>query len=336
MTAPLTYTNPVYDGYFADPFVWEHEGQYYAVGTGYADSDEADAHAGKERRVFPLLTSPDLVNWTSLGGALVHPDPALGHQFWAPEVAHCDGKFYLYYSIGGGEGGTNHQLRVAVADSPAGPYIDAGHWLTSSEKVPFAIDASPFQDRDGTWYLFYARDFRDNEGGYHAGTALAVDRLVNMTHLAGEERAVLRARQPWTLFKANRTVDGVHYAEWHTLEGAHVRFRQGRYWCLFSGACWENHTYGVDFCHADNVLGPWDGESETFPRLLYTIPDEVRGPGHNSLVIGPDGQEYLAYHAWNPEGTRRQLCIDPVEWTPDGPRWVRRSGPGEPAPSGGA
>jgi len=29
-----TYTNPVYKGYFADPFVWEHQGVYYAIGTG--------------------------------------------------------------------------------------------------------------------------------------------------------------------------------------------------------------------------------------------------------------------------------------------------------------
>ncbi len=30
----LTYTNPIYDRYFADPFVWRHEGTYYAIGTG--------------------------------------------------------------------------------------------------------------------------------------------------------------------------------------------------------------------------------------------------------------------------------------------------------------
>jgi GH43 family beta-xylosidase len=34
-----TYTNPVYKGYFADPFVWEHEGVYYAIGTGAAEAE---------------------------------------------------------------------------------------------------------------------------------------------------------------------------------------------------------------------------------------------------------------------------------------------------------
>jgi hypothetical protein len=34
-----TYTNPVYKGYFADPFVWQHEGVYYAIGTGAAEAE---------------------------------------------------------------------------------------------------------------------------------------------------------------------------------------------------------------------------------------------------------------------------------------------------------
>ena len=30
----LTYTNPVWPGYLADPFVLKWEGEYYAYGTG--------------------------------------------------------------------------------------------------------------------------------------------------------------------------------------------------------------------------------------------------------------------------------------------------------------
>ena len=33
MDRPATYTNPVHDGYFADPFVLRHGGAYYAFGT---------------------------------------------------------------------------------------------------------------------------------------------------------------------------------------------------------------------------------------------------------------------------------------------------------------
>ena len=33
MTQFLTYSNPVWSGYCADPFVLRHEGFYYAYGT---------------------------------------------------------------------------------------------------------------------------------------------------------------------------------------------------------------------------------------------------------------------------------------------------------------
>src|SRR4028119_2352984 len=193
-----TYTNPVYEGYFADPFVWEYQGVYYAIGTGAAEAqgqvDEIAEASGVDStnklRVFPLLRSLDFLNWHFVGNALLRPDPALGDNFWAPEVAYCDGKFYLYYSVGHED--KNHQLRVATSDRPLGPYQDVGSLLDPSD-CPFAIDPHPFCDDDGQWYLFYARDFLDSEGRVRAGTALMVDRLQGMTKLAGEGKVVLRA-----------------------------------------------------------------------------------------------------------------------------------------------
>jgi len=38
-TETCTYTNPVYKGYFADPFVWEYQGVYYAIGTGAKEAE---------------------------------------------------------------------------------------------------------------------------------------------------------------------------------------------------------------------------------------------------------------------------------------------------------
>lgn len=118
-----TYTNPVYPAYFADPFVWQHQGVYYAIGTGPAEAagqvDEID-----QRRVFPLLRSDDLIHWQFTGNALQRPDRALGDNFWAPEVAYDHGIFYLYYSVG--QGDKNHQLRVATSAAPLGPYQDRG------------------------------------------------------------------------------------------------------------------------------------------------------------------------------------------------------------------
>lgn len=304
-----THTNPVWPGYLADPFAWYHEGFYYAVGTG---------PAGEGGARFPLLCSEDLVNWRALGHALAAVDPALGDDFWAPEVAFDGGKFYLYYSVGRGDVG--HHLRVAVSERPEGPFVDAGKTLNDRAKIPFAIDAHPFRDDDGQWYLFYARDFLDCEGGFRAGTGLVVDRLIDMTRLAGEETTVMRARHDWQVYELNRPIHGGIY-DWHTLEGATVRKRDGVYYCFYSGGCWQNETYGVDYAVADRVCGPYlDTTPNSGPRVLRTLPGKVTGPGHNSIVTTPEGEDYLVYHAWNDERTARQMCVDRLAWTEEGPR----------------
>ncbi|PYE56533.1 glycoside hydrolase family 43 protein [Deinococcus yavapaiensis] len=311
-----TYTNPVYPLYFADPFVLRVGNDYYAYGTG--------GRPILEGRAFEVLHSTDLVSWTSLGGALELLEDENARDYWAPEVAEADGKFYMYYSAGIGDKG--HQLRVAVAERPEGPFRDAGVILDPHDT--FTIDASPFRDDDGTWYLFYARDFLD---GDRVGTALAVDRLEGMTKLAGERKTVLRATADWQIFRHNREMyGGVH--DWYTLEGPFVVKRGGKYWLFYSGGAWEMPNYGVSFAVADHPMGPWTEAQADGPTLLRSIPGKVVGPGHNSLVVGPNGDDYIVYHAWDAQQTARRMCIDRVVWTPDGPRTNGPTTVAQPAP----
>ena len=299
-----TYTNPVYPSTFADPFVLQHEGRYYAYGTGLVPE------LGGRR--FEVLVSDDLVNWTSAGGALEPLDDPDRTDYWAPEVAYHDGQFYMYYSAGKEDKG--HQLRVAVSGAPTGPFVDQGLVLTP--ELPFSIDPHPFQDSDGQWYLFYARDFLE---GDRVGTSLEVDRLVSMTQLAGEPRTVLRASQDWQLYQAGRPMYEAVY-DWYTLEGPFVVQRQGQYYLFYSGGAWPEATYGVSYAVADHPLGPWREPEGSGPQVLKTIPGQVIGPGHNSVVRAPDGEDVLVYHAWDVAQTARRMCLDRLHWTPDGPR----------------
>jgi beta-xylosidase len=309
----LIHVNPVYGSYFADPFVWKHGDTYYAIGTG-----ELEARGTTVGKIFPMLQSHDFVSWQSAGSALIRPDPALGANFWAPEVAYADGKFYLYYSVGHGD--KNHQLRVAASDTPQGPYHDLGKPLLDPNACGFAIDAHPFQDVDGQWYLFYARDFLNASEAGRAGTALMVTRMNSMTELEGEGLVALRARSDWQRFEADRPMYGRTW-DWHTLEGPFIWRHEGRYYCFYSGGRWETDSYGVDYGVADYVIGPYsDAGNETGPRVLRTVPNQVIGPGHNSIVAGPDGEDYLAYHAWDKGMKARRMFIDKLIWTADGPR----------------
>lgn len=320
-----TYTNPVYAGSMPDPSVIRYQGFYYAFGT-----------TGTERtsdgRIFTVLRSPNLIDWENLGGAMVPPSPRRRVQYWAPEATASDGKFYLYYAMGGLEP-EKFELRVAVSSRPEGPYEDSGQKLVDCETNRFTIDPFPFRDDDGQWYFFYARNFTNTAPGIHPGTALVVDRLLDMTRLAGDCHVVVRARYDWTLYEAHRRMD-VYDAtfDWHTIEGPCVVKHAGKYYCFYSGANYQTTRYGVDYVVADHPLGPYTDQGD-HPRVLQSLPGKVRGPGHHSIVPSPDGRsQYLVYHAWDPAMKLRQMCIDKLVWTPQGPRGEGPTVTPQPAP----
>ena len=331
----LNYQNPVWDGYLADPFVLCWRGEYFAYGTGSSIGDVRQSGG----RMFPVLRSRDLARWEYIGGALeLAPEYSAGTACWAPEVAERDGVFWMYYSASSrGNSGSSgseetQRLRVARADHPAGPFRDVGKYLLPDEG--FTIDAHPFRDpKDDQWYLFFSKDFFDGR----VGTGIAVVPLADdMISTLDKPRTILRASADWHIHARNRTAYGRIWDAWHTVEGAFVLECGGRYFCLYSGGAWHTENYGVSFGVADHPLGPWRDEwSAQGPSVLQGVPEQVLGPGHNSVVLGPDGQtSFVCYHAWDTERSARRLCIDPLQWRQEagtarprclGPTWEKQS-----------
>ena len=293
----------LYDGYFADPFVARTDEGYVALGTRPSPPE------GEAGMRFAVLSSPDLKRWDYRGGALIGLDSSLGDEYWAPEVVHADGQWWMYYSVGRGIQG--HHLRVARSRDPYGPYEDLDIDLTPGEL--FAIDPHPFVDDDGSVYLFFARDVLQGE---RPGTHLALAPLEEMTRL-GPASEVLRPYADWQIYERSRPMyDGVY--DWHTLEGPSVVRRLGRYWLTFSGGAWTGSDYTVSWAVADHPRGPWHAAPTGAPTLLRTD-DEFIGPGHNSLVVGPDGRDVIAFHAWDAALSRRELHLRHIDFGADGP-----------------
>jgi len=263
----------------------------------------------------PVLHSRDLMDWRLLGNALtLH---GAFEALWAPEVAYDNGTFYIYYSAGGKEG-KGHQLRVATATRPTGPFEDSGTVLTPDD--PFTIDAHPFRDDDGHWYLYYCRDFLNSEGGERVGTGIVVDRLVGMTRLAGERTMVVRPHADWQLYQRQRRWYGRVW-DWYTVEGPFVHKHGGRYYCFYSGGAWREPNYGVSYVVADHPMGPFASEAGADgPEILRTKPGRVIGPGHASVVHAPDNVgQYIVYHAWDQGHTARLIRMDRLNWGEEGP-----------------
>jgi GH43 family beta-xylosidase len=316
------YENPVYPRSFPDPFVLQHRGEYWAYCTG---------HWGDGRR-FGILHSRDLVAWRPLAGALapLRPEGADWPCYWAPEVAFWEGRFFLYYSVGDEE---RMEIRVAVAERPEGPFADSGRRLT---REPFAIDAHPFAAPDGSRWLFYATDFLAHS---HVGTGTVADRLLDPWTLAGAPRPVTRALYDWQVYHPNRPEKGG--VRWHTVEGPFVLFRKGLYYEMYSGGNWQNPTYGVSYAVSDTLeaTGEWAqaADGERVLPVLRTLPGRVIGPGHNSVVRGPDRRQlWCVYHRWDTERGERVMAIDPLDWAGErllvlGPSTAPRPAPRPPA-----
>jgi GH43 family beta-xylosidase len=300
----------LFTGYVADPFALRTSDGYVVYGTRPERTGEDDG------REFVVVSSHDLLTWRDHGRALERVDPALGADYWAPEVAHADGRWWMFYSVGHDIVG--HHLRVAVADDPLGPFTDLGLNLTPDE--PFAIDPHPFQDADGGWYLMFAHDVLDAE---RPGTHLAVAPLEGMTGLG----PVVEALQPcadWQVYEWGREMYGATY-DWHTLEGPSVVRRRGRYWMTYSGGPWTGPGYAVSWAVSDSPLGPWTPAPASAPPLLRTSGDLI-GPGHNSLTVAPNGDDVIVFHSWNHAGTQREMHALRIVFGEDGPR-VDHDGP---------
>lgn len=217
---------------------------------------------------FFAFSSKDLVSWQIHGPLLDFDDipwiPA-GKQAWAPGIAQRDGKFYFYYSVGP----KPSYIGVAVADSPAGPFIDSGAPLLFDDGDPGfeAIDAMVFTDpRSGKSY-FYA--------GGSAGATLRVFGL--------NDDMVSFAREITVDTPSNFT------------EGSFMHYRDGIYYLSYSRGYWRDASYSVHYSTSATPVGPW-----VYRGKLLSSDERHKGPGHHSILHNPRADEwYIIYHRWN-------------------------------------
>ena len=275
-----TFTNPVLDRDFPDPFVLQADGTYYAYATN-----------GNGKQV-QTATSKDLVHWAPGPDALPKVGPwGFPGNTWAPEVLY-DGAYVLYYTAPSG----TQCIGRAVADRPLGPFVDRWHAPLVCQKADGgSIDPDPFRDSDGSLYLYWKND--GNSIGKR--TTIWVQRLSHDgTQLLGKPRST------------GETNDQVWEAS--VVEGPTMWKHDGRYYLFYSGGNYGDDSYAVGYATCKTALGPCTDAPEN--PILHTA-CRAHGPGHNSLIeVG--GQTWIVYHAWRPNhrGNARVLWIDRLAW----------------------
>jgi len=92
-----------------------------------------------------------------IGGPVTIHDVALDlddvkwakRQFWAPDAAERDGKFYLYFPTKDLD--DIFKIGVAVSDKPEGPFKSTDNPIDGS----YSMDPSVFKDDDGSYYMYF-------------------------------------------------------------------------------------------------------------------------------------------------------------------------------------
>ncbi len=238
-----------------DPFILLYNNTYYAYGTNAEDGIE-------------VYTSDDLNKWKKEAKLALHKnDTWASRWFWAPEVYHVNGKFYMYFSA-------DEHIAVAVSDSPLGPFKQENKKpMLATEK---AIDNSLFIDDDGKAYLFFDR-FND---GLNIWVAELTDDLLSIK----EEtmHPCIHVSQPWEEI-------------WPRVnEGPFVIKRNGLYYMTYSANSYESPFYGIGCATTDNIMGVWTKYDE---NPLLQKPGDLVGVGHSATFTDKEGNLRIVFHA---------------------------------------
>jgi beta-xylosidase len=286
------FRNPILAGDYPDPSVVRVGEDYYMV------------HSSFEYAPGLLIWhSRDLVHWNPVCHAL---DDYIG-SVWAPDIAHIDGRFFIYFPAAGSNW-------VVTAETIHGP------WSKPARLDIDNIDPGHVIGPNGQRYLYVSRGDM---------APLSQDGLT----VTGSQRHVYDG---WP-------IPDDWLVECFCLEGPKLFRRDDTYYLLSAqgGTAGPATSHMIVVARSESPEGPWRNS----PRnpLVHTNSPAERwwSQGHGTLVEAGDGSWWTVHHAYEKgyHTLGRQTLMLPVEWTLDGwpnvPEGVDPAGP-IPTPAGDA
>lgn len=283
-----------------DPVVIEADGQYHLFHTG---------------RGIPTKTSADLRSWRA-GPPVFASNPAWvsrqvagATDLWAPDIAYFGGLYHLYYSastFGSNRSCIGHATREQLT---RGSWQDHGSVICSNAGGARddwnAIDPHVVLDEDGTPWMSF--------GSFWSGIKMV--KLDQEGRRADDQLIALAGRRNGGAIEAPTIVQ-----------------RCGYYYLFvsFDRCCnGAESTYKVMVGRSRTVEGPYVDKAGVAMRdgggtLLLESAGSWRGPGHNDVLLTPEG-DYHIYHAYSARDGHPELRIAELAWDADG--WPRTGGP---------
>ncbi|GHE35205.1 glycoside hydrolase family 43 protein [Sphingobacterium griseoflavum] len=288
--------------FMADPSAHVFEDKLYIYPShdresGKPENDDGDHFDMRDYHVFSLEEVGGKV--TDHGSVLALEDiPWAGRQLWDSDVAHCDGKYYMYFSL---KDQTDiFRLGVAVSNTPYGPFVPQDDPIRGS----YSIDPCAFQDSDGRYYLYFGgiwggqlQSYRNNKL-YPSGLlphfhepALTpkVARLgKDMLQFAEEPQDLLIVDEQGEPLKQGDTERRFFEASW-------MHKYQDKYYFSYS----TGDTHQIAYAIGESPYGPF-----TYQGVVLT---PVVGWTTHHSIVEYNGTWYLFYHDSVPSGGKTWL-----------------------------
>jgi len=277
--------------YTADPSAHVFEGKLYIypshdIDAGIPFNDNGDHFGMEDYHVF-RMDSPE-GEAVDCGVALHVKDvPWAQRQMWAPDAAHKDGKYYLYFPAKRADG--IFQIGVATGDRPEGPFKPEPEAIRGS----YSIDPAVFADGDGEHYMYFGglwggqlQKYRDNlyaeenvePAAHEPALGPRVAKLsADMRQFAEQPREVLIVGE-----NGSPLLAGDHDRRY--FEGPWMHKHQGRYYLSYS----TGDTHFLCYAVSDDPYGPFTYQGQILtPVVGWTT--------HHSTVEF-EGRWWLYYH----------------------------------------
>jgi beta-xylosidase len=268
--------------YTADPsgHVW-NDGRLYVY-----PSHDIDPPRGCDLMdQYHVFSSADLKHWIDHGEILRASQVPWGRPeggfMWAPDCAYRNGKYYFYFPHPSESNvAPSWKIGVAVSDKPDRDFRVLDQPMQGVGGWDL-IDPAVFVDDDGQAYFYYG-------GGSNCYGAPLNDDMISL-------------KEPL------RKMEGIN--DFH--EAAWVHKYNGRYYLSYADN--NENANRLQYAISDSPLGPWRSMG------VFLGPQSC-AMSHGSIVQFK-GQWYVLYHCSdlsNGENALRSICIDRLEYNPDG------------------
>ena len=303
--------------YMADPSVHVFNGKVYIYPShdwesGVEENDSGDHFNMKDYHVFSM-DDIDNGSVTDHGVVLDVKDiPWAGRQLWDCDVAHKNGKYYMYFPLK--DQNDIFRIGVAIADRPEGPFLPQPDPMRGS----YSIDPCVYEE-NGCYYMYFGgmwggqlQRYQNNKA-LESGATFPADNesaiSPRIAKLSDDMLQFAEASRPIVILDSNGKSLTAGDTARRFFEASWTHKYNGKYYFSYS----TGDTHFLCYATGDNPYGPF-----TYQGVILT---PVLGWTTHHSIVEFKNKWYLFHHDCVPSGGKtwlRSLKVTELKYKADG------------------